>query len=242
MKKLIRSRLNGSLFFICFIMLTGCSSNPINAEKAKASSYNAQLGAEYLRKGRLHLANEKLTRALEQDNGSAEAHHYFAVLQQNLNRKELADKHFKWALKIKPTSELHNNYGSFLCKNREFDKAQTQFQAALENPLYRTPEFAYTNAGICAMDVGNIALAKSYFTKALSKNNNFYSALLEMSQIYNLEGDYSRAQAYLYRYNGLVGDSERSLKLCQKIHKNLGEVHKAEECFSKLSSKYPNSN
>ena len=59
---------------ILLLSLTACSSNKSKPtpKKSEAASYNARLGAEYTRKGRLNLANEKLLKALDQNPDSAE--------------------------------------------------------------------------------------------------------------------------------------------------------------------------
>lgn len=240
MKKII-NRGMAVVSLIVVLGVSGCSSNKAKPQPIKAANYNAQLGAEYLRKGLLNMANDKLERALEQNYRSADAHHYYALLQQKLKRNELAKKHFLIALDLKKSPELYNNYGSFLCKQKKFRSADRQFDNALSDPLYRTPEFAHANAGICASDAGNYVRAKDHFNKALARNPRFASPIMELAQLYYREGDFSRAQAYLFRYNDITGDTERSLGLCRDIHKKLGETAKAEECVSKLLSKFPHS-
>lgn len=241
MNETINKKLIAVVGGLGFFTLIGCSSAPPKPEPTKAAGYNAKLGAEYLSKGRLNLANEKLRRALEQDPNSVDAHHYYALLQQSLKLDENADKHFKKALSLKKSPELHNNYGSFLCKRKDYDGANKQFAYALKDPLYRTPEYAYANAGSCAMDAGDFGMAKSYLETALSKNRHLPSALLDMAHIYNKKGDYSRAQAYLFRYNEVAGHSKRSLKLCKQVHIHLNEMKKVSECDSILLNKFPNS-
>jgi len=61
---------NFTAFLIILLSLTACSSNKSRPtpKKSEAASFNARLGAEYTRKGRLNLANEKLLKALDQPN------------------------------------------------------------------------------------------------------------------------------------------------------------------------------
>ena len=225
--------------------ISGCATtingNP-DPKPKDAAKYNARLGAEYLRKGRMKLADEKLKKALEQNPRSADAHHYFAILQQALGQTDQAQKHFTKAVKYSPDNpEINNNFGSFLCKHKKYSAAESHFQVAIKDPLYSTPAFALTNAGVCAHDAGQLSKAESYLDKALKKQANFSPALYATAKLAYDQRNYSRSQAFLFRYNEIMGENAKSLALCKQIHVQLGEIRKADECSSKLLRKYPNS-
>ncbi|PWQ99141.1 type IV pilus biogenesis/stability protein PilW [Leucothrix pacifica] len=223
------------------ISLSACSGNPSKAspKDTKAADYNARLGAEYTRKGRLNLANEKLQKALEQNPRSADAHHYYALLQQKLGETSTADTHFRKALKLDPKNpQLLNNYGSHLCKNGYYTEASKQFMAALNDPLYTTPEFAYTNAGICIKKSGNVVQAEEYFRRALVSKPAFGSALYQMSKIKYEQGDYARAQAFLQRYHEKNRQDTETTSLCVKINNGLGDTNAAAQCSNRLAGSY----
>jgi len=209
-------------------------------EKNTAAQYNARLGAEYTRTGRLTLANEKLQKALQQNPNSAEAHHYYALLQQQLEQTALADKHFRRAMQLTPKDpQLLNNYGSHLCKNGHYQAASKLFMAALNDPLYTTPEFAYTNAGICIKKSGNTQQAEKYFRKSLEVKPSFSSALYQMALLEFEQGDYARAQAFLQRYHEKHREAAETLSLCVKINSKLGDFDTAEQCNNKLAGRFP---
>jgi tetratricopeptide (TPR) repeat protein len=42
-----------------------------------------------------------------------------------------------------------------------------EFEAALRNPLYKSPDVALINAGKCSASIGNVAQAETYFRRAL---------------------------------------------------------------------------
>ncbi len=229
----------------CFITLNlaSCASNPAAAPKPKsAASFNARLGAEYLRKGKMQLASEKLEKALSQDPDSASAHHYYALLQEALKQNKKAQLHFRKALHITPDDpQLNNNYGSFLCKLKNYSEAEKHFLKATSDPLYSTPYFALTNAGVCAHDAGNLEKAEKFFNKALKKQANFPPALYAVAKLAYDQRDYSRAQAFLFRYTETAGENAKSLALCKQINVQLGELKQADECSAKLLKLYPNS-
>lgn len=224
------------LTFICS-GLVACSANTARPtpKKGQAADYNARLGAEYTRSGRLELANEKLQKALQQNPRSTEANHYYALLQQKLGETEKADQYFRTAIQLSPKDpQLLNNYGSHLCKNGYYKEATKQFMSALNDPLYTTPEFAYTNAGICIKKSGNTVQAEEYFRKSLEIKPSFGSALYQMAKLKYQQGDYARAQAFLQRYHEKNRPATETVALCVKINTSLGDLDTAGRCNERL--------
>jgi len=229
-----------TLLFIS-IFLTGCSGVG-GVKSSKASNVNADLGIRYLQAGRLQLANEKLEKALKQDPNSLTANHYFAILQQRLGNTNKARQYFAKAVNIAPKDpEVRNNYGSFLCDNGQPQAAIQQFSTAINDPLYKTPEFAYTNAGICLRKTGNDVKAEEYFRNALRKKTAFPSALLEMAGLYSDRKKYPRAQAFMSRYESVGKSSPKALELCTIINQQMNDIAKSESCKSALLRLFPES-
>lgn len=221
------------------VLLSACSSQ-IKTEEA--SDYNSDLGIQYLQKGHLNRANEKLSKALDQNPDSPKVNHYFALLQERLGNKAKADKYFRKAISLAPKDpEIRNNYGSYLCKNGQPQKAVQQFLTAVKDPLYRTPEFAYTNAGICLRKTGNDAKAEQYFRQALKKRASFPSALLEMSKLYYDRKQYARAQGFMLRYENVGRSTPEALELCVKVNLKMQNNAKAETCKAALLRLFPES-
>lgn len=222
--------------------MVGCSSTSSSPESAKAGSYYTQLGVGYLQKGRMDLASMNLEKALEQDDDSAPAHHYYALLQERLGDNDKAGKHFRKALDITPKDpDLLNNYGSYLCHTGHYADAEKAFLKSVSDPLYSTPEFAYTNAGICVKKAGNIQQAESYFRQALEKNNRFSEALYQMAKLHHEKGESAKAEAFLYRYNDSAPATPDSLLLCYQVQTRLNAVEKADACAANLREKFPDS-
>ena len=223
------------------IFVTGCTSVG-GVKSTKASNANADLGIRYLQAGRLQLANEKLEKALKQDANSLTANHYFAILQQRLGNTNKARQYFAKAVNIAPKDpEVRNNYGSFLCDNGQPQAAIQQFTTAINDPLYKTPEFAYTNAGICLRKTGNDVKAEEYFRNALKKKTAFPSALLEMASLYSDRKRYPRAQAFMSRYESVGKSSPKALELCTIINQQMNDIAKSESCKSALLRLFPES-
>ena len=229
----------GALLFL-IIFLAGCSSAGIKSDKA--ASVNADLGIRYLQTGRLQLANEKLLKALKQSPNSPTANHYYAILQQRLGNTAKAGQYFNKAVNLNPKDpEIRNNYGSYLCDNGKPKAAIQQFTVAINDPLYITPEYAYTNAGICLRKTGDDTKAEEYFRNALRKKSAFPSALLEMAGLYSDRKRYPRAQAFMSRYENVGQSSPKALELCSIINQNMNDIAKSESCKSALLRLFPDS-
>jgi len=149
--------------FCCVLFLSACTIQTV-AKRDTASTFNAQLGAQYLARGNLELADEKIRKALEQNSSNALAHITMAQLQFAIDRPNVARKHFKRAMTLEPDNpENRNSYGIFLCRTGEVARAEEEFNKVASNPYYKTPEYALDNAGICMMEVGRIRDAERYF-------------------------------------------------------------------------------
>ena len=228
-----------SLSLFTLLFNSGCS---LNDGDKQAADYNADLGIRYLQKGRLKLANEKLLKSLEQNPRSAKSNHYFALLQQRLKQNNKASLYFAKAVQYAPKdSEIRNNYGQFLCDNGRPNEAVNQFLVAINDPLYSTPEFAYTNAGICLRKVNNNAKAEQYFRTALKKKPSFPSALLQMAILNKDKRNYPKAQAFMMRYEGVGRSSPEALQACIDINSKVGLTSKAASCRTALLRLFPSS-
>ncbi|HMT92953.1 type IV pilus biogenesis/stability protein PilW [uncultured Thiothrix sp.] len=221
--------------------LSACA-NSSSTSKKQTAEYYAQLGAGYLQKNRLELAQENLDKALKVNRNSKDALHYSALLQERLGNMQKADSLFKRAMQLDSKNpELLNNYGSHLCKQGQYKAAVTAFNAALQDPLYETPEFAYTNAGVCLQSAKVSDQAEGYYRKALERNPNFPLALYQMAELEYARGENAKAQAFLYRYNERAQSTAETLFLCYKINRALNDSTATEECVTKLIAQFPNS-
>src|SRR5437762_13192256 len=96
------------------------------------------------------IANANLERALAESAERADVHSARAMLFQRMGEAPKADAEFRTALRLAPHDpEVVNNYAVYLCQNGRINDGVRHFEEAAHNALYRTPEAAYTNAGVC---------------------------------------------------------------------------------------------
>lgn len=227
-----------------FAVVQGCtqygSRGPTN--DTDAAQYNAQLGAQYLRRGDLDQAREKLTKALGQDDDNALAHVTYAQLQFEVDQPDSASKHFKTALRLEPNEAEHrNSYGIYLCKVEDYELAKVQFRMAAENPYYKTPEFALDNAGLCMLDADRLGDAEIYLREALRVNPKFGNAYLHMSDLMFRQQRLTVAEAYFDRYKVYGAESSESLWLGFKIRRDAGDDNGARDYANRLLDQFPSS-
>ena len=230
-------------FLLLLGLLQACvTAGPTKSQNEKASAVNVQLGIGYLQQNKLELASEKLDKALRQDPGSAAAHNAYAILQDRLQQADKAEYHYKQATTLDPKdSQANNNYGAFLCRNNRERESEKYFLRALDNPLYNTPEFAYTNAAICLLKIDEREDAMEYLRKALAAKVDFAPALLTMSELMFSEGDHVQAKFYIDRYHLSAPASAKSLWLAIQNTLELDSAGDIEELAKRLESEFPDS-
>ena len=219
--------------------------NPGPSQEEKASAINVQLGIGYMQQGNLEYASEKLTKAISQNPDSAPAHNAYAILQDRLRQTEKAEFHYKKATQLDPeNSQAANNYGAFLCRNDRQLESEKYFMQALKNPLYRTPEFAYTNAAICLLQLGDArqtAQAKEYLHKAIAAKSDFAPALVALANLLFDEGDYAAAKPYLDHLYLVSRPTARSLWLTIRNTLQLDGDGNVAELGQRLATDFPDS-
>ena len=228
------------------LLLHACASSPgrerlTPAEDAAVANMN--LGAGYLRQGRLDLAIERLERALKQNPRLAEAHTTIALAYDRLGSLDDAEEHYKRATQLEPgDAAAANAYAVFLC-NREnrWSDAEPYFKRAAENPTYSTPEVAYTNAGVCARDSGKPDKAEENFRAALTRNPTYADALAGMIELSYDQKKYLQARAFMQRYLDVQQPNAPLLWICFNVEQELDNMPAANRCADQLRTRFPRS-
>jgi len=236
------------IYFLC-LGLYGCNQATDNSESIRPTAAtndiaqsNLNLGIAYLRTGEFEKSLEKLEKAREADKNYPPIYNTLGVLYQRLGDKVKAEAFFMQALDLNGAdSSTLNNYGQFLCQESRFDEAEAAFLKAANNPLYATPEIAFSNAGICAMKEGKLDIAEIYFRDALEKNPRIAIALLQMAEISYATGNYLSARGYLQRYLEISTPTAKSLWLGIQVENELGDKNALSSYKLLLKNKFPDS-
>ena len=240
----VKQGLMSILMLLVLLGLSACGSSP-NRDDPNGSTPAAtyvQLGMHYFREGEYKAALIKLRRALEIDPKSADAHGAIAILYEQMGNLDLAGEHYQQAVQANPNNPgLHNNYGTFLCKANRLEEAESHFLTAIKDPLYDTPEIAYTNAGICLRQKNDLAGAEKHFRSALQANARFPDALSQMVRLSYEQRNYLSARAFLQRYQ-IERELDASLLwLAILIEQALGDSRSMESYMLSLRTQHPDS-
>jgi len=246
---LLSRAIRGSLLVaLLAAALAACQSttkpkaDPGTDERTKVAGLNTQLGVEYMKDGDNELALKKLQKALETDPNFVDAHNAMGLLRTRLRQYDEAEQSFRAALRADPGNSMAlNNYGQFLCQQKRYDEGQARFTEAVKNPLYRTPEIALTNAGLCAMQAQDPTRAEDHFRAALERNPRVAPALLQMAQIHFDRGSFTDAEGYYKRYVAITPQTPRSLAFGIRLANALGDTDKAASYGVSLRHKFPDS-
>jgi type IV pilus assembly protein PilF len=231
------------LIGVVALALSACSSTNKRAQKkSDASNYNMQLGMAYLNQGDLGLAKEKLERAAAENPGDPNVHSAMAMLQDRLGHPEAADKEFRAALNLGPRSpDVLNNYAVYLCRTGRTDEGVKSFEEAARNPLYRTPEAAYTNAGVCLRGAKRDTQAAMSFQRALQVRPNFAEAAFQLSDLYFARGELPDAREVIDRFTSTFEPTPDLLLLGVRISRKQADRRAEEQFARKLRMDFPSS-
>ncbi len=230
--------------------LAGCGTTQAGAQLAgdkqtgaeKAGEANKQLGTEYLRKGNLELAKEKLERAERYNPRDPEVHSVLAVLYERLNIPKVADDHYRTAIRLAPKDpDIANNYAVYLCRNGRTDEGVKRFMESAQNPLYRTPEIAYTNAGVCLRRAMRYDDAAASFTRALQIRANNAEAVFQAADLEMERGNLVKSRDLVDKYLGTFDATPDLLVTAVRVTRAQGDQVGEAKYMRRLRVEFPNS-
>ncbi|MGD2141596.1 MAG: type IV pilus biogenesis/stability protein PilW [Burkholderiales bacterium] len=231
------------------LLLTGCVQTSDKGEPDATESranerarVHTELARAYYGAGQYAVALEEARTALEADKNYLPAVNQLGLIYLALGEMDDAERELKRAVRLNPDDpSVNNNYGMLLCTMGDAAEAMVYFEKALSDPLYRTPEFAYVNAGVCLKNQGDDLRAEQFFRRALSVAPNQPKALYEMADLQYKSGEYESAQYFITRHLKLVVSGPDALWLAARIEKRLGNTVAVESYGAQLNRRFPES-
>lgn len=231
------------------LLLTGCQSNPSQPESHSSSGetplrYRArlhtELGVGYYSRGQPVISLEELNNAIKLDPSYALPYSVLGLVYNSLKEIALAESSFQKAIELAPQDpEIRNNYGWFLCANKKEKSALEQFEVAIHNPLYQTPEMALLNAGRCAALTSEYAIAEEYYQQALKKSPNLGQAHQGLVELAYRKGNLQEAREHLAGMRNLSNPPSEALWLGYCVAKKLDDKESQESYAAQLRKRYP---
>ena len=233
-----------SLLFPAFAMvLAACVTSggaQFPSDMLRASNDNVALGIKYMQTGDRDTAMQKIQKAIQLDPDNANAYAAEALLYNTIGDADRADEAYHKAMRKAPDDpQIQNNYAVFLCQHGKLKDSVTYFLKAAANPIYTTPDAAYTNAGVCAGRIPDPASAEQYFRKALDINSGFPEALYQMGLLSYNRQQYLQTRAFVERYNQVAQPRPDVLLLGVQTERALGNQQGAADYAKQLIKLFP---
>lgn len=233
-------------------LLAGCASSgggsegtpPMDTTRAQASAKaHTELAAAYYERKQYAVALQEIGVSLQADANHAPAYNVRALVRMALREDEQSDADFRRSLQLDSTSsETHNNYGWFLCQRGRTKESFKQFQAALQNPLYNTPETAYANLGVCFKKAGQLKEAESNLQRALILRPGMPEALYGLADLSYDSADYAGAKSYFLRFSQVSPElTAEQLWLAVRIERKMHDRNAEASYALQLRKRYPDS-
>jgi len=223
------------------LLTVGCATAPdegdLNAEKVAEA--NANLGIDFMRRGKDEQALGKLTRAVRFDSEHVNAQWALGIVYARLREPGRAEEHFRRAMDLSPAPEIRNTYGVFLCQQGRVDEAVENFRQAADNPRYAAPEDALANAGLCLRQAGRLDAAEARFRRALAAAADHPPALTGMAQLSRARGNDMKARAFIERLDDAKGLRGEALLLAARIELALGDRQAASRYLRRYNEANP---
>ena len=239
--------------------LGGCGSTPANSNPPPAqppqapvkapevspkdrANLHAELGAGYYERGQMDIALQELNEAATLDPSNARVYNISGLVYAMLGENAKAEQSFQRALALAPQdSDIRHNWGWFLCNTGRPREAIPEFEQALRNPLYRSPDVAMVNAGRCSMAFGDNAAAESYFRRAQAFAPGNVGANYGLALLAYRGGRQDEARTWMKRLMQQPTPSPEVLYLGMCIERKGGDRVVETSYVAQLRNRYPDS-
>lgn len=236
------------------LLLAACSGRPTQPEpetpipvtppqKAPPqvrAQLHTDLAAGYYERGQMQVALDEVNAAIKIDPTYSQAYNIAGLVYAYLGDDHKAEQAFTRALQLAPSdSQILHNWGWYLCTHRRERESLPQFEAAVRNPLYRTPEVAYVNAGRCAQAIGDDAAAENYFHRALAAQPGNQLASEGLAQLAYKAHRYDEARSWMKGAMLMTNPPPDALRLGACIERRLGDRQAELSYISQLRNRYP---
>jgi type IV pilus assembly protein PilF len=227
-----------SLLF-CFFLFS-CSTAPTVDDLKMAESHNKR-GASYLSNGELNKAFVEFQEALKANPEDKETLNFLGYISTRYGKYKEAVSYYKKAVAIDPNySEAVNNLGIAYAELEQWDEAIHQFNTALNDPTYRTPDRAYSNLGFVYYMKGEYGKAEKALKEALVRNPVSARAVYVLGLVYIQLGNDDLAIDSFMKAIGMVPDYIDAHWELANVYLRTGDKARALKHFEVVAEKGDN--
>ena len=218
---------------------------PVKAQEAtlaQRAQIRTDLAAGYYQRGQMDIALKELEEARRLDATYPRIYNIYGLVYTMMGETQKAEDNFRRAVSLAPNdSEIRENWGAFLCATGRAREAIPEFEQAIHNPLYKTPEIALINAGKCSVQLGERAAADTYFRQALTVSPNNPIAAYNLALLSYRESHLDEARAWMRPVMQQQTPPPEALYLGMCIERKQGDRQAELSYTSQLRNRYPDS-
>ena len=234
-------------------LLYGCGSSPKTQEAQptprppevslkERARLHTELAAGYYERGQMEIALEELTEATRLDPDSGRIYNVYGLIYAVMGENGKAEANFQRALQLAPQdSDIRHNWGWYLCTHDRARESIAEFDLAIRNPLYKTPEIALVNAGRCSASFGDTAAAEQYFRRAVAAAPGNPNASYGLALIAYKGARFNEARSWLRPAVLQANPAPEALYLGVCLERKLGDRQAEMSFTSQLKNRYPDS-
>jgi type IV pilus assembly protein PilF len=212
------------------------------ATPAVTAETDMQLAIEFLREGKMTESRDAIERALAENPASADVQMTAGLIYERLNDPRKAEHAYSSGYRLgKDDPNIQNNYAGYLCRSGKGPEGEKLFVQVSHSPLYRTPEVALVNAGVCVRSTGDMVDAEKYFNQALAIRPNMPEAMLQLGNIALDNGDAAQARDIVKRYLAVNVPTAELLWLGVRAERKLGDSAAAAAYARRVQTEFPDS-
>ena len=201
-----------------------------------------QLAIEFLKQGKMTESRDAIERALAENPASANVQMTAGLIYERLNDAHKAERAYSTGYRLgRDDPNNQNNYAGYLCRSGKAGEGEKLFAQVAHSPLYKTPEVALVNAGVCVRSTGDMVDAEKYFNQALAIRPNMPEAMLQLGNIALDNGDAAQAREVVQRYLAINVPTAEVLWLGVRAERKLGDSAAAAAYARRVQSEFPDS-
>jgi type IV pilus assembly protein PilF len=216
------------------------SVKPQEATPLQRVTIKTDLAAGYYERGQFDTALEVLDEAQKIDPNYARTYDIYGLTYTMLGEREKAEANFRRALALGPNDpSIRANWGAFLCTTGRERESIPEFEQAVRDPLFKSPEIAYINAGKCTAALGDPKKADEYFRRALTASPGNATASYQLALLAYKEARLDDARFWIRPLMQQGNARPDALFLGMCVERKLGDRQAELSYASQLKNRYP---
>lgn len=241
------------IFLVSLLGLAGCVTEQtfidskkqvrnFEFDKNDAAKTRLILGLSYLENNHYEQAKFNLEKALDFAPERADVNYSIGYYYQLVGEMKQAESYYLKAIKLEPKNpDTFNNYGTFLCNNKQPEKAERYFKQAIDISKYTRAAESYENMAICALLSNQYNKASQYYELSYKHNPTRPNIAVSLAGLNYATGDLVAALDFLGRYNRLKAPSPRGALLGYILENKRGRISEANKYAGQLKTDFVNS-